>query len=221
MTRLRIISNKDELCDVEQATISSAAIANQLRWELNAAWMTGEFIPKKNRWDEAYTVYKPVNTRTPLITFEKNESRKAYEPTLRRLIDILQSNVIVTDDERKAMGIYIAPHHSSHNPIPADMVAFEVDSSVIRCLKIKYYRAGSKSRGKSHTDHGAEMRYAILDHPPTSIDELVHSAFSTRSPFVMEFDESQRGKIFYFCIRWENTTGEKGEFSEIGSAYIP
>jgi hypothetical protein len=216
-----ILPRKDELFDVAQATISSAAITNQTLWELNTAWMTGELIPKKNRWDEAYTLYRPVNTRTPLITFEKNESRKAYEPTLRRLIDILQSSVVVTDDERKAMGIYIDPSHPSHNPAPADMVAFEVDSSVIRRLIIKYYRAGSKSRGKSHTDHGAEMRYAILDHPPTSIDELIHSAFSTRSPFVMEFDENQRGKIFYFCLRWENTTGKKGEFSEIGSAYIP
>ncbi|MDR2626563.1 MAG: hypothetical protein LBC40_00830, partial [Dysgonamonadaceae bacterium] len=142
MTRKRIISEKDELFDVEQATISSAAIAKQLRWELNAAWMTGEFVPKKNRWDEAYTIYKPVNTRTPLITFEKNESRKAYEPVLRRLIDILQSSVVVTDDERKAIGIYIDPHHSSHNPIPVDMVTFEVDSSVIRTLTIHYHRAG-------------------------------------------------------------------------------
>jgi hypothetical protein len=214
-------TKKDEVFDVEQAIVSTTAIANQTTWGLDTNWMSNELVPKKNRWDSAYAAYKPESTRNKLITFEKNESRKEYEPTLQRLINILQYNVIVTDDDRVAMGIYIDPSRTSHDEDPVDMVDSEVDSSVIRRLKIKYFRAGYKSKAKSRTDQGAEMRYAVLDHPPTSIDELIHSVFSTKSPFVMKFDESQRGKIFYFAMRWESKTGKKGEFSEIKFAYIP
>jgi hypothetical protein len=31
----------------------------------------------------------------------------------------------------------------------------------------------------------------------------------------------QRGKTVYFALRWENTRGEKGPWSEIMSAIIP
>ncbi|MDR0609502.1 MAG: hypothetical protein LBG58_15030, partial [Planctomycetaceae bacterium] len=63
--------------------------------------------------------------------------------------------------------------------------------------------------------------WAILDTPPTKISDLTHSSFDTRSPLTLEFDEDQRGKCVYFCLRWENTRGIKGPWSEIISAIIP
>jgi hypothetical protein len=53
------------------------------------------------------------------------------------------------------------------------------------------------------------------------VEDLIHSAFDTRSPFTLSFDENQRGKTVYFCLRWENTRGEKGPWSEIVSGIIP
>ncbi|MDR1156180.1 MAG: hypothetical protein LBL04_15855 [Bacteroidales bacterium] len=50
--------------------------------------------------------------------------------------------------------------------------------------------------------------------------DLVHSVFATRSPHTFQFDLSA-GKCFYCCLRWENTRGEKGPWSEIMSAIVP
>jgi hypothetical protein len=45
--------------------------------------------------------------------------------------------------------------------------------------------------------------------------------FDTDSPLEIEFDEADRGKIVWFAVRWENTRGQKGPWSEIFFAIIP
>jgi hypothetical protein len=50
---------------------------------------------------------------------------------------------------------------------------------------------------------------------------LVHSDFDTTSPCILKFDEADRGKRVYFCLRWESNTNLKGPFGEIYSAIIP
>jgi hypothetical protein len=34
--------------------------------------------------------------------------------------------------------------------------------------------------------------------------------YFTKSRLALTFDEIQRGKTIYFCLRWENNNGEKG-----------
>jgi hypothetical protein len=50
---------------------------------------------------------------------------------------------------------------------------------------------------------------------------LTHSAFDTRSPLKLQFENDLRGKTLYFAMRWENTRGEKGPWSPIMSVIIP
>jgi hypothetical protein len=61
----------------------------------------------------------------------------------------------------------------------------------------------------------------IADAPPKKVSELQHSAFATRSPLDLTFEEDERGKRVYFAVRWETGTVKKGDFSEIYSAIIP
>jgi peptide methionine sulfoxide reductase MsrA len=61
----------------------------------------------------------------------------------------------------------------------------------------------------------------IADTKPVHIKEVTRSYFDTHTPLVIEFDEEDRGKTFWYAVRWENTRGEKGPWSEIMSAIIP
>ncbi|MDR0582023.1 MAG: hypothetical protein LBG31_03565, partial [Prevotellaceae bacterium] len=89
-------------------------------------------------------------------------------------------------------------------------------------LTIHFYDQGSKkSKAKPKGQHCAEIKWGILPAPPASVNDLAHSDVDTHTPFTLEFDESQRGSTVYFCLRWENTTGQKGPWSEIMSAIIP
>jgi hypothetical protein len=68
--------------------------------------------------------------------------------------------------------------------------------------------------------HGLELCYLIADTQPAEIDELVHSAFATKSPLEITFKESDRGKKLFFAVRWETGTVKKGPWSEIKNLYI-
>jgi hypothetical protein len=80
----------------------------------------------------------------------------------------------------------------------------------------------SEHRGKPKGVHGIEVRWAILDHPPEDIKELVNSSFDTKPPLTIEFEEHERGKRVYLCGTWElEREGEKGPFGAIEEAIIP
>jgi hypothetical protein len=119
------------------------------------------------------------------------------------------------------MGITIRDTTRTPVKAPTTCPEFMIDTVVIRCLSILFWELGSKSKAKPHGVHGAEIRWAILDHAPVSVEELIHSNFDTSSPFKLTFDESERGKAVYICLRWESTRGEKGPWSEIVMAIIP
>jgi hypothetical protein len=215
------IPRKDGDFDERQQVITAKTSACLNVWAINASWYMNQLIPAKQAWETAWANYQDPAQRTKVITFIKNKTRKAYEKLLRLLVQMLESNPLITDDDRRAMGIVI--RDTSRTPVkpPKNYPEFIIDTSIIRCLVIFFWDLGSKSKAKPHGVHGAEIRWAILDKPPLSVDELVHSGFDTRSPFELTFNESDRGKMVYFCLRWENTRGEKGPWSEIVMAIIP
>jgi hypothetical protein len=90
-----------------------------------------------------------------------------------------------------------------------------------RRLRVNFHDSASGSRGKPAGMHGCEICYAILPSPPESVDLLLHSEFSTRSPYTFTFDQNMRGQTVYLVLRWENRRGQKGPWSEIYSAVIP
>jgi hypothetical protein len=92
---------------------------------------------------------------------------------------------------------------------------------MIRMLIIYFRDMLIEGRAKPPGVHGAEIKWGFSDTPIVNPDELPHSAFDTHSPFRLEFRGEDRGKTVWFCLRWENTRGEKGPWSEIVSAIVP
>jgi hypothetical protein len=208
--------------DERQEVITLTTATNLTAWKINQTWFNAELLPAKSKWTFAWAAYKNPATRTKVITFDKKEARNTYQPILSKLIDMLKSDPVVTPSDLEAMGIVIGKGRGNiSNPGPKTRPDFDIDSSMIRQLKVLYRDQGAKSHAKPHGVHGVEIRWMILDSPPQDIDELVNSSFSTRPPFTLEFKEHERGKTVYFCLRWESTTGEKGPWSEIVMAIIP
>jgi hypothetical protein len=214
------IPRKDSDFDLKQEIIAERINANAAAWALDMSWITANFNPAKKRWDIAWKSYQDIYQRTKLITFEKNQARQNYEPFLRIIVKNLETNTLVSDEERAEMGIF-PPKPKTPAKKPETYPDFSVKTDVIRMLTIIFRDHGSSSRAKPHSIHGAEVRWGILDHQPEDVDELTHSDFDTHSPFTLEFKENERGKTVWFCLRWENTRGEKGPWSEFVSAIIP
>ncbi|MDR1169848.1 MAG: hypothetical protein LBK97_03335 [Prevotellaceae bacterium] len=217
----RTIPKKDNDFNEEQEIITAMTEKNLTQWSVDQEWYNSRVKPAKTEWVAAWAAYLNPVQRTQLITFVKNDKRKTYEKALRILVQMHKSNPRISDDARRAMGIMMRDTTRTLTKSPTSYPQFIIDTSIIRCLIIMFWNLGSKSKAKPRGVRGAEICWAILDKPPVSVDELTHSDFDTRSPFELFFDESERGKTVYFCLRWESSRGEKGPWSEIVMAVIP
>jgi hypothetical protein len=148
----------------------------------------------------------------------KDEAKQAMRDFANTSI---RYNKLMGPEDRLIYGIHPIDHKTTPTGAPESYPEAEIDTSVIRQLTIRFWDSITKKRRKPYRVHGAEIRWAILDHEPESENELVNSDFDTASPFTLKFDESQRGKRVYFCLRWESSTNLKGPFGEIYSAIIP
>ena len=152
----------------------------------------------------------------------KNEAKEALTASLRVFIKAyLANNPAVSDADKENMGLPLHDGTRTAAPAPATIPELELDSSIIRQISVHFKDAGSDRRGKPEHVHGIELRWAILENPPTSVEDLTKSEFDTASPFTFKFDEPDRGKALYICPRWENGKGDKGPWGEIYKAIIP
>jgi hypothetical protein len=187
------------------------------------------FIPKEQlsnlsrvwrSWTIAWNTMKEPHTS--IETEIKNEARKAAEVLIRPFVNRFLRFPPVTNEDRMAMGIPNPKEGRTPIPVPTTSPKLLPNTGTRRRLIIHYRNEESEQRGKPKDIHGIEIMWAILDHPPVDLDELIHSSFSTRSPLTLEFKEYERGCHVYMTGRWEiNRDGEKGPFGAIEEVVIP
>jgi hypothetical protein len=160
--------------------------------------------------------------RGKVDVLNKNEARDALKLSIRAFVKAyLAYNPAVSDADRENMGLPLHDSTRTSVPVPTTIPELELDSSTIRQISVHFRDAGSDKRGKPVGIHGVELRWALLDNPPSSVEDLTKSAFDTASPYMFKFDEADRGKSLYICPCWENNKGEKGPFGEIVKAIVP
>jgi hypothetical protein len=133
----------------------------------------------------------------------------------------LQNNEKMTDNIRKELRIPIYDRTLTPRPAPDSIPDIEIATPHPRTLRIKFRPEKGARWGKPEFVHGLECLWVIADAPPEKISDLLYSAFTTRSPLELSFDENDRGKRVYFAVRWESGTVKKGPWSDIFSAVIP
>jgi hypothetical protein len=171
-------------------------------------------------YEAAFMVVQLPN-RGRVDVLAKNEARSSLQKAVRVYVRAyLASNPAVTDVERVAMGITVRKTGKTPVPTPKTVPKLTVDTDTVRLHKVHYRDQDSTHRGKPPHVFGIEIRHAILDHYPASVDELIHADFDTASPFEKVFGEADRGKRVYYCGRWE-AVGKKGLFGEIAEAVVP
>ena len=178
---------------------------------------------KQSRWTTAYAAVLNPATCTKGAVTEKQEARKDYETALRRLVrTYLTYNPALSDQDREDMGLPV--HKTTHTdaPIATDPPDCELDTSVPGRVSFHYFGKGSASRkAKPEGQHGAELAWSLGDPAPARWEDLVHSSFDTHTPLTLSFENDQRGQNLYYALRWENTRGKKGPWSNIQSTKVP
>ena len=169
-----------------------------------------------------HTAYVPTQKpHTAVDTEAKNDAKKAALKVIRPFVNRYLRYPPVTDEDRTAMAI---PNHDTHPtpvPRPDDIPEVEALTPKPRVLRFRFRRTEMKRWGKPEGVHGMELVWVIAEARPEKVAELVHSAFATRSPLTLNFEEDERGKRVYYAVRWETGAMKKGDYSEIYQAVIP
>ncbi|MDR1072637.1 MAG: hypothetical protein LBL45_03040 [Treponema sp.] len=206
-----------DLCEKWMAGLSDSAQITAFGW--NQAEVEGV----KTAIDgflTARSAYRTDNsTQNRMLKDDAGKSAKNAMKDFARYN--IRFNRLMTEEQKLYYGVRTADPVPTPTPKPTTFPEAEPDTSIIRQVTIHFWDSGTKKRGKPHGVHGAEIRWAILDHAPASVKELANSDFDTATPFTLVFDESQRGGRLYFCLRWETSTNLKGPDGEIFSAVIP
>jgi hypothetical protein len=174
----------------------------------------------RGEWSDAYEATRVPHS--PAVTETKNEARAAVESFVRIFTDKYLRHDPVSDAQRLDCGVHI---RKSPSPVPPPETVPELtaDTSVRHRVSIHYHVLGSTKRGKPPKVAGIEIRSAIRETPPDTIEEdLIHSHYDTKSPLVLHFDENLRGKRLYLAGRWEiQREGIKGDFGPVIDVIIP
>jgi hypothetical protein len=221
--------NHEQLFDLAFVTVKYLQVeANQTRMGFGAysaqlKWLNAEFFAKYDAFKVAFENWRDPAARTKIILEQLRETEKVFREIYRQLYTgFLKESPLVTDDDLVAMGLPKRNTERVPSPIAETYPESHVDTGTIRRLAIHFYDQGKmKSKAKPKGQHGAEICWVISDTPIVDVSDLTHSAFDTKTPFILEFQGHERGKTVYFCLRWENTRGEKGPWSEVQSAVIP
>jgi hypothetical protein len=170
-----------------------------------------------------HTAYQPtLKPHTPAQTLAKDEAREEAKAVIRPFVGQWLMWKQVTDQQRREMGLHVAAPRRDHIPAPATVPELSPRAGNPRQVVVPYRDKGAERRGKPKDVHGIEVRWAILDHPPADVKDLVNSSFDTKSPLTLDFEEHDRGKRVYMVGLWEiEREGIKGKPGEIVSVIIP
>jgi hypothetical protein len=219
--------NHEALCDQATQTMTYlTAEGNMTRMGLTGflTWISGTLQPAFQTLRIAFEDWKNPSERTPLKTAALRIAEEAFIPLYRHLYTgMLRDNPLVTDLDLIAMGMPDRSgggHHPVNVPETSPSAAVKMPEPGI--VEIHFRDSATDSgRAKPAGVHGAEIGWSVSDTPPDGWSQLAHSSFDTASPFRLSFEGSQRGRRLYFALRWENTRGAKGPWSEILDVVIP
>ncbi|NOS99219.1 MAG: hypothetical protein HOP29_01165 [Phycisphaerales bacterium] len=60
----------------------------------------------------------------------------------------------------------------------------------------------------------------VADPPPADPAAFTFVALDTRTPYVLDFDGPDGGRNAHYLLKWANTRGEKGPWSETATATV-
>ncbi|MDR0487056.1 MAG: hypothetical protein LBG91_02290 [Treponema sp.] len=170
-------------------------------------------------WYTAYALtFKP---HSKVETLGKNNAYKKASKHLRKFINQYLRYPPVIDEDRRAMDITVHSQVKTPVNVPSEYVEFFFRVTGPRQVKIFFRVMGSLSKARPYGYRGAAVCWLVSGKPAVSVDELVKNDTASRTPYVMNFTDAERGKTVSAAMRWENEKGGKGPWSEIQSTIVP
>jgi hypothetical protein len=172
-------------------------------------------------WTTSFTAHIAAQANAQAARATKDGNRTALETLIRALVRRLQASLSVSDAERAALGITVPDAGATAAATPTTRPLCEVDTSQRLRHTIDFTDESTPTRkAKPAGVLGAEIWVKIGPTPPVDPGELTFLAVDTRSPYTRDYPGSEGGKQAHYMLRWVNTRGETGPWSETATATI-
>ena len=155
-------------------------------------------------------------------TRHKNDVREKFEDDVRVAVRMIQANNKVSDASRDAAGVHV--HKSTRTPVhppTTPPVGFVMASDRLEHTLSFSDSSTPTRRAKPAGVTGCEVYLFIGDDTPQSPSRYTFRLLATRTPQRIDFADEDAGKTANYLLRWVNTKGEHGPWSQIISATIP
>lgn len=151
----------------------------------------------------------------------RNTAETAAISKARSRVRQIQANPNITDTERATLRLTLRDTEPTPMSVPQSFPVVVVDNSKRLRHTLKYFDSDTPtSRARPANSTGAEVARYIGTPPPTGPEQFQRLDESRRSPYMLEYTGADVGKTAYYMLRWVNSRGEKGPWSETVSATI-
>lgn len=174
-------------------------------------------------WGYSWPAFNNAKAAFEAATRDKDAKRAEVEAVMRRLAQKVQNNPAVTDAQKAAMGITIRKTTKTPVPPPTTVPTLaRIDTSTRAILRLFFVDSTTPdTKAKPAGAQGVEIREQIGGTAPTDPNTMAFLAIETRAPYRADFEATDVGKTAYFALRWVNTKGQPGPWSQVFNAVIP
>lgn len=168
-------------------------------------------------WNTVYPASQNTNTRTKSIVENKDIAKENLMTTLRTIYADIPASALTVED-RNTLNIAERSTTRTPTPVPTTKPIAQVDTSKRLEHTISFTNEDG-SAGKPAGVRGCQIWFKIGD-PAIDPSELSYMTTDTASPYTYHFAGDIAGKNVYYWLRWENTRGETGPWSDVVMATV-
>ncbi|HEX8071788.1 MAG TPA: hypothetical protein VF546_17705 [Pyrinomonadaceae bacterium] len=214
------VPDADADFDSWQQNLLSQLKKNKTRFALADATETS-LGALQTAWQTSYAAHLTAQTEAAAKRAAKDDARKAYIAALREQVRQTQNTPGVTDADRAGLGLNPRDTTRTTAPVPTSRPVATIEAGLSLRHTINFFDEGTpNARRKPDGVHGCEIWRKIGDPAPTDPAQMAFVALDTATPYVTEFDGADAGKTAYYRLRWVNTRGEAGPWSQLYNATI-
>lgn len=170
-----------------------------------------------SEWNTKYPISQNENTRTKITIKDKEDAKDNLMVFLRKVYADIP-NSILTNQDRITLNLLSRDTSRTPAAIPDSKPVVLVDTRNHLEHTISFSNIDG-SKKKPEGVRACQIWYKIGT-APIDPSELIFMTSDTASPFTHHFEGKDIGKNVYYWLRWENTRGDVGPWSDAIMATI-
>lgn len=175
-------------------------------------------------WNKDYPAHVSAQQRAEAARREKDGARRELEAQARPITSFVQGYPKTTDADRATIGITVRAAGGTPTAIPTTRPQVVVQSGqrLTHTLRLTDESTPTR-RARPKGVLGAEVWVKLVDAgtpAPTDPAALGFLTMATKPSIRADFSAGDGGKTAVYMLRWVNTQGEKGPWSEVTTATV-